>query len=96
METLIEKVKVHADEVAVSSVVKSYDNKVKASNITHYNNLLHKLYITHKIAFIDNDCIDKSLLNRSNLHLNRNGDKALGSAFCAYLKPRNNSITCIL
>lgn len=65
MERLIEKVKIHADKVAVSSVIKRYDNKVKATNITHYNDLLHKLCLKHKIDFIDNDTIDKPLLNRS-------------------------------
>ena len=40
----------------------------------------------HNIAYIDNSCIGRSLLNGSNLHLNRDGDKALGSAFCTYLK----------
>ena len=56
--------------------------------ISSYNNLLHNLCIKHKIAYIDNDCIDNSMLNRSNLHLNKNGDSALGSAFCAFLKPK--------
>ena len=42
--------------------------------------------VKHKITFINNDCIDLQLLNRSNLHLNKNGDRALGSAFCTYLK----------
>ena len=88
MEALVSKMKTHAKEIAVSSVVKRYDNKVKPSSIMQYNNLSHELCIKHKIAYIDNNCIDKPLLNRSNLHLNRNGDKALGSAFCAYLKPK--------
>ena len=88
MEALVSKMKTHAKEIAVSSVVKRYDNKVKPSSIMQYNNLSHELCIKHKIACIDNNCIDKPLLNRSNLHLNRNGDKALGSAFCAYLKPK--------
>ena len=92
METLINEVKVHTKEVAISSVVKRYDGKVKASSITQYNKLLHSLCVKHKITFIDNDCIDKTMLNRSNLHLNRNGDKALGSAFCMYLKPKHTPI----
>lgn len=95
MEVLVNKVKIHPKEIAVSSVVKRYDNKVKPNNIIQYNNLLHKLCIKHKlhllhllitIAFIDNNCIDRLMLNRSNLHLNQNGDKVLGSAFCTYLK----------
>ena len=88
MESLIVRVKSQAKQVAVSSVVRRYDNKVKPIIISSYNNLLHNLCIKHKIAYIDNDCIENSMLNRSNLHLNTNGDRALGSAFCAFLKPR--------
>lgn len=92
METLIEKVKAHTKEVAVSSVIKRYDNRIRASKITQYNSLLHELCIKHKIVYVNNDCIDKVLLNGSNLHLNRCGDRALGSAFCTYLKQRNTPI----
>jgi hypothetical protein len=90
METLITKAKhTHANEVAASSVIRRYDNKVRASNITHYNNLLHQLCIKHNITYIDNDCIDRSMLiNGSNLHLNKHGGKSLGGAFCAFLKPK--------
>ena len=88
MESLIVKVKSQAKQVAASAVVRRYDYKVKPEIINSYNNLLHKLCIKHKIAYIDNDCIDNSMLNRSNLHLNKNGDRALGSAFCTFLKPK--------
>ena len=88
METLITKVQTHANEVAASIVIRRYDNKVRASNITHYNNLLHQLCIKHNVTYIDNDCIDRSMLNGSNLHLNKHGDKSLGGAFCAFLKPK--------
>ena len=91
MESLIMKVKSQAEQVAVSGVVRRYDNKVKPSSISSYNNLLHKLCTKHKIAFIDNDCIDNSLLNRSNLHLNKNGNRALRSAFCSKPKQILNS-----
>ena len=43
--------------------------------------------------YIDNDDMDKSLLNRSNLHLNKVGDRALGSAFCTFLKSNRGSNT---
>ena len=88
MESLIVKVKSQAKQVAASAVVRRYDNKVKPIIISSYNNLLHNLCIKHKIGYIDNDCIDNSMLNRSNLHLNKNGDRALGSSFCAFLKPK--------
>ena len=84
MESLIVKVKSQAKQVAASAVVRRYDSKVKPTIISSYNNLLHNLCIKHKIAYID-DCIDNSMLNRSNLHLNKNGNRALGSAFCALL-----------
>ncbi len=90
MEALITKVKTKGKEVAVSGIIKRYDNKVRPNNINSYNNLLHKLCIKHKIAYIDNECIVKSMLNRSNLHVNKNGDRALGSAFCTFLKPKQS------
>ena len=66
MEKLITDVKVHSDKVAASAVIKQYDGKVRASKIIEYNELLHNLCIKHKIAYIDNDCInaDWSHLNR--------------------------------
>ena len=82
METLITKAKTHANEVVASSAIRRYDNKVRARNITRYNNLLHQLCIKHNITYIDNDYIDRSMLNGSNLHLNKHGDKSLGGAFC--------------
>jgi hypothetical protein len=86
MEEVIVEAKLHAHNVAISSVVKRYDNKVPNSRVAHFNNLVHDLCKKHKITFIDNDNIDKSYLNRSNLHLNYNGDKALGKSLCSYLR----------
>jgi predicted translin family RNA/ssDNA-binding protein len=40
IEELITELKTHANEVAASSVIRRYDNKVRASNITHYIILL--------------------------------------------------------
>lgn len=86
LEELINLVKGKTRKIAISSVIKRYDNKVSATKISDFNHLVHELCIKHKITFIDNDCIEQPLLNKSNLHLNKNGDRALGSAFCAYLK----------
>ena len=86
MENLIEKVRQQTERIAVSSVIRRYDSKVSQSKIASYNNLLHNLCLKHNIYYINNDNIDKPLLNRSNLHLNKVGDKALGSAFCTFLK----------
>ena len=74
MEKLITDVKVHADKVAACALIKRYDGKVRASKISGYDTLLHKLCIKHKIAYMDNDCIGQSLLNGFNLHLNHSGD----------------------
>ena len=86
MDRLITETKSKARKVAVSSVVKRYDGRVAASSITHFNNLVSNLCSQHNIVFLNNDHIGKSLLNRSDLHLNQSGDRALGSVFCTYLK----------
>ena len=71
---------------AVSGAIKRYDGKVNNRKIDYYNKLAHDLCSKHKITYLDNSYIGKSLLNRSNPHLNRDGDKALGRAICTYLK----------
>ncbi len=85
MDMLINKVKNGAKEIAVSGVIRN-DGRIPNSKIDKYNNLLHDLSYKHKITIINNDCIDESSLNGSRLHLNRMGDRALGSAFCTFLK----------
>ena len=86
MDSVVNKVKAHTNKVAVSGAIKRYDGKVKKYKIEQYNKLIDGLCSKHNITYIDNSYIGKSLLNGSNLHLNRDGDKALGSAFCTYLK----------
>lgn len=86
MEKLIEEVKMHTTKVAISSVIERYDGQVNPTKINHYNSLVETLCSKHNINFINNNNIDKSFLNGSNLHLNWKGDKALGSAFCKYVK----------
>ena len=86
MDRLITEAKSKVRKVALSSVVKRYDGRVAASSITHFNNLVSNLCSQHNIVFLNNDHIDKSLLNRSDLHLNQSSDRALGSVFCTYLK----------
>jgi hypothetical protein len=56
----------------VSSVIERHDSRVPASKIVSCNNLVYNLCTKHS--------------HGSNLHLNKAGDKALGSAFCSYLK----------
>ena len=86
MEELIVEAKDKAENVAVSSIIKRYDNKVQHSHILEFNHLVQELCKKHNITFIDNSNIDKTMLNRSNLHLNYNGDRALGKTFCFYLR----------
>ena len=86
MDNLINKAKAHTNMVAVSGAIKRYDGKVKNYKIENYNKLINGLCSKHKITCIDNSNIGNSLLNRSNLHLNRDGDKALRRAFRTYLK----------
>ena len=86
MDGLIQDLKCHTEKIAVSSVVKRSDGRVVASNISRFNTLVKDLCTKHNIIFIDNDQIDRSLLNGSNLHLNHMGDRVLGRSFCAFLK----------
>ena len=74
------------ERIAVSSVIRRYNSNVFESKMAFYNNLHHNLCLKHNIYYINNDNIDKPLLNRSNLHQNKVGDKALGSAFSTFLK----------
>ena len=85
MDNLINKPKAHTNKVAVPGAIKRYDGKVKNYKIEKYNKLINGLCSKHKITCIDNSNIGKSLPNRFNLHLNRDGDKALRRAFCTYL-----------
>ena len=86
MDVLIEEVKSRAERVAVSSVIERHDDRVPASKIKSYNNLVYNLCTKHNINYINNDDIDNSLLNGSNLHLNKAGDKALGGCFLLLFK----------
>ena len=86
MDSLPQETKTHTKKIAVSNIIKRYDGKVHSDKIDHYNKLLENLCLKHNVTLISNDNIDESRLNGSNLHLNRFGDIALGSAFCSYLK----------
>ena len=94
MEKLVLHAKKKAENVAVSSVVARYDNRVPQSRVTDFNNLVKKLCTKHNISFIDNSDIEQSMLNGSNLHLNYKGDKVLGKNLCAYLRTLRPQITC--
>ena len=91
MEDLILEVKKKSSNVAISSVVNRFDNKVAHSKISKFNILLNNLCQKHKLSFIDNNNIDHSMLNGSNLHLNKEGDRMLGRSFCQYLRSLRQS-----
>ena len=54
MEELIVEAKGKAENVAVSSIIKRYDNKVQYSHILEFNHLIQELCKKHNITFIDN------------------------------------------
>ena len=91
MESLIAFVRNRAIKVGISSVIKWFDGKVPLSKIAYYNTLIYRLCAKHNVSYINNDDIGKNLLNGSNLHSNKFGDKSLGSAFCTFVKPVINS-----
>ena len=91
MENLITTVSKVTKRLAISSVIRRHDGKVSNRKIDKYNNLLHDLCDKYRVTFINNDDINCNLLNHSKLHLNHEGDRVLGSAFCSYLKAYRNS-----
>jgi hypothetical protein len=86
MDGLMKDLKDHAKKIAISSVIKKYDNRLPASKITRFNIFVKNLCMKDNTTFLENDHIDRSLLSRSNLHLNQQGDRVLGSVFCTNLK----------
>ena len=86
MEGLFVEAKKKADNVAVSGVIRRYDQKVTHAHIVQFNTKIHELCKKHRITFIENDAINKQNLNHSLLHLNKQGDRLLGGAFCRYLR----------
>ena len=86
LDNFIMDIKVHAEKISISSVIERHDGLVPPERITTFNKLARDLSVKHDVDFVDNIHINKSFLNSSNLHLNNKGDKALGKAFCTYLK----------
>lgn len=86
MEGLIEKAKSCTKKGRVYGAIKRYDVNVNNLKIKQYNEKLHDICSKHKITYIDNIHMVNSLPKGSNLHLNREGNKALRGAFCNYLK----------
>ena len=70
----------------ISSIIERFDNKVPSSKGSKFNALVSKLCERYEVEFIDNSNITKEMLNGSNLHLNSQGNRALGKSFCNYLR----------
>ena len=62
---------------------------VTARIISRFNRLTESICEQTNVCFIDNRNILAHHLNRSNLHLNSNGSKVLGSNLCRYLRRAN-------
>ena len=95
MEGLIVEAKKKADNVAVSGVIRRYDQRVTHTCIVQFNTKVRELCKKSRITFIENDIINKQNQNRSLLHLNKQGDRLLGGAFCSYLRsirPNNSGM----
>ena len=78
-ENLLTKMKPRAKNMAVASVIKTYDGRVPVSKVDYYSALLNKLCEKYLVTYIDNGHIAKNHLNGSSLHLNKSRDKLLGS-----------------
>ena len=62
---------------------------VTARKVNRFNRLTESICEQTNVCFIDNRNILAHHLNRSNLHLNSNGSKVLGSNLCRYLRRAN-------
>ena len=67
-------------QVVISGLIKRYDQDFN-EDIKSINKNIQSLYTSKVLSFIDNSNIDKSCLNRSNLHLNRRGSSFLANTF---------------
>ncbi len=86
LENLVMKFKGYTNNIAVSSVIMRNDGRVNQEKILLLNRIINQWCINKNVHFIDNSNINCTHLNRSNLHLNKAGDRVLGKNICAYLK----------
>ena len=63
------------------------DGAVSPIKIKYYNSLLRELCDLHNVLYNVYDQLGRSLLNGSDLHLNKPGDRTLGGTFCSFVKP---------
>jgi hypothetical protein len=86
LENLVMKFKGCTNNIAISSVIMRNDGRVNPEKILLLNRIINQWCINKNVHFIDNSNINCTHLNRSNLHLNKSGDRVLGKNICAYLK----------
>ena len=90
LRMLINDLKPKTKCLAISSVTLRNDSAaVTARIVNRFNRLTESICEQTNVCFIDNRNILAHHLNRSNLHLNSNGSKVLGSNLCRYLRRAN-------
>ena len=90
LRMLINDLKPKTKSLAISAVTLRNDSAaVTARKVNRFNRLTESICEQTNVCFIDNRNILAHHLNRSNLHLNSNGSKVLGSNLCRYLRRAN-------
>ena len=90
LRMLINDLKPKTKSLAISAVTLRNDSAaVTARIINRFNRLTESICEQTNVCFIYNRNILADHLNRSNLHLNSNGSKVLGSNLCRYLRRAN-------
>ena len=83
LRMLINDLKPKTKSLAISAVTLRNDSAaVTARKVNRFNRLTESICVQTNVCFIDNRNILVHHLNRSNLHLNSNGSKVLGSNLC--------------
>jgi hypothetical protein len=82
------KARFPGSRIALSSIIGRHHIDI-TSNILEVNKSLKALCTKHGYAFIDNQNIDKSCLNSSNLHLNAKGSAYLAVNFIKFIRPND-------
>ena len=86
LEDLATEFQPTVEALAISSVTTRLDDPVLTGKVDELNRSISEICKKNKIGFIDNSNIGTQHLNGSNLHLNRDGDRKLGSNLCWYLR----------
>jgi hypothetical protein len=92
LENLVKKFKGYTNNIAISSVIMRNDGRVNPEKILLLNCIINQWCINKNVHFIDNSNINCTHLNRSNLHLNKAGDRVLGKKYLCIFKVNKNRI----